>query len=116
MITQEDLIEELFGEVQDEFDEEAALIRPAGEGRLVVRGDMLISSLNEQLDLDLPTDVVNTVGGLVLNELGRVPANGEGVEVNGIRLTVESIAGRSIREVSLELPAPGGFREERVAP
>ncbi|MGH2541814.1 MAG: hemolysin family protein [Ardenticatenaceae bacterium] len=102
MITQEDLIEELFGEVQDEFDDESALIRPAGAGRIVVRGDMLISSLNDQLEIALPTDAANTVGGLVLDELGRVPETGDMVEVGGIRFKVESVAGRSVREVSLE--------------
>lgn len=104
MITQEDLIEELFGEVQDEFDQETALIQPDGRGRIVVRGDMLITSLNDQLGITLPTEAANTIGGLVLDQLGRPAQVGDSVEVGGVRITVESVTGRSVREVSLDLP------------
>lgn len=104
LISQEDLIEELFGELQDEFDQETALIAPGGDGRIVVRGDMMISSLNQVLHTNLPNETAHTLGGLVLDLLGRVPVPNDEVEMNGIRFRVEAVAGRSVREVSLALP------------
>ncbi|HEX8681732.1 MAG TPA: hemolysin family protein [Ardenticatenaceae bacterium] len=104
MITQEDLIEELFGELQDEFDQEAELIAPDGEGHIIVRGDLLVSQFNELLRANLPTEVANTVGGLVLDELGRVPVVGDEAEIAGIHFRVEAVAGRSVRELSFTTP------------
>lgn len=103
MITQEDLIEELFGEVQDEFDEETALIIRAGDERVIVRGDMLTDMLGELLRIDLPHEASNTVGGMVLERLGRVPKVGDEVELSGIYFRVEAIEGRSVSQVSLKL-------------
>lgn len=64
MVTREDALEEIFGEVQDEFDEEIDPIMVEG-GRVLVRGDVLLGTLNDRFDLGLPTDLVDTVGGLV---------------------------------------------------
>lgn len=104
MITWEDLIEELFGELQDEFDQERELIKPAGDGRLIVRGDMHVERINDILDIDLPHHISHTVGGLILDELGRVPEVGDVVTVNGVKLTVEAVANNSVNSVSLVLP------------
>lgn len=104
MITLEDLIEEIFGEVQDEFDEEAALIAAAPGGRVLLRGDLLVSVVNDLLGLDLPHEEVNTVGGLVMATLGRPPNVGEEVVVDGITLRVEAVSGQAVREVSLRPP------------
>ena len=103
LITREDLIEELFGEVQDEFDRESALISPSGAGRFVVRGDMLIADLNDQLDLRLPHDLAHTIGGLIVEELGRAPQVGDTVEAAGVRLHVEAIDDLSVSQVCLTL-------------
>ncbi len=105
LITREDLIEEVFGEVQDEFDHERALISASGDGQFVVRGDMLIDDLNDLLDLKLPHDLANTVGGLVMGELGRVPGVGDVVQVGHVRLRVESVQNRSVHLVCLTLLA-----------
>lgn len=102
MITQEDLLEELFGDFQDEFDQESALTRLMGDGRIAVRGDMQISALNELLHTHLPTEHATTIGGLVLEELGRVPDVGDSVELEGFTLRVEAVAERAVREVSVE--------------
>jgi CBS domain containing-hemolysin-like protein len=104
MITREDLVEELFGELQDEFDQERALVTPAGPGRLRVRGDMLISYLNDWLEFDLPHDESHTVGGLVMDSLGRIPQVGDVVEVEGITLRVEAVDHHSVAEVCVSLP------------
>jgi putative hemolysin len=115
LITREDLVEELFGELQDEFDQERALISPMGEGRMVVRGDMLIASLNDLLEIDLPHESTHTIGGLVMETLGRVPQVGDAVEIEGIGLRVEAVAHRSVTAVCVALP-PGeaGLSSEGV--
>nr|MBN1228134.1 HlyC/CorC family transporter [Anaerolineae bacterium] len=104
LVTREDLLEELFGEFQDEFDEERALITPTGEGRFLVRGDVQIAYLNDLLDIDLPRDTSNTLAGLVLDRLGRVPVGEDIVEVNGIELRVEAVTNHTAQLVRLTLP------------
>jgi CBS domain containing-hemolysin-like protein len=104
LLTREDLIEELFGELQDEFDDERALMTPAGEGRVVVRGDMLIANLNDLLEIGLPRDTASTVGGLVMDQLGRVPKVGDTVLIEQIILQVEAVAHNSVTSVRITLP------------
>ena len=105
LITREDLIEEVFGEVQDEFDHERAPIEASGDGQFVVRGDMLIDDLNDLLDLKLPHDLANTIGGLLIEELGRMPRVDDSVTVSNVRLRVESVENLAIRLVCLTLLA-----------
>jgi CBS domain containing-hemolysin-like protein len=105
LITREDLVEDLFGELQDEFDQEQALIAPLGEGRVQVRGDVLISVLNARLDVELPHVESHTIGGLIMDRLGRIPRVGDTIEIGGIRLEVASVARRSATEVHVTLPA-----------
>ena len=109
MITREDLVEELFGEVQDEFDQEQALITPDGAGHMRVRGDVLISVLNDKFEINLPHEESHTIGGLVMDSLGRIPQVGDEVEIDGIHLRVEAVDHRSATEVRMSLPP------ERVA-
>jgi putative hemolysin len=106
LVTREDLVEELFGELQDEFDRERALITPAGEGRLVVRGDMLINTLNDLLDIELPHEASHTVGGLLMETLGRVPRVGDVAEFEGIQLRAEAVSFNAVTSVRITLP-PG---------
>jgi CBS domain containing-hemolysin-like protein len=111
LITREDLIEELFGEVQDEFDSERALIAPSSAGRYVVRGDMLIVDLNASLELRLPHDLAHTIGGLIVEELGRAPRVGDVVETAGVRLQVEMVDELSVSQVGLILPGKSSAGE-----
>jgi putative hemolysin len=105
LITREDLVEELFGELQDEFDQEQALITPTGAGRISVRGDMLISSLNDRLEINLPHEESHTIGGLIMNSLGRIPRVGDAIEIQGIHLRVEAVDHHSVTEVCVSLPS-----------
>jgi CBS domain containing-hemolysin-like protein len=104
MLTREDLIEELFGELQDEFDRERALITPAGAGRLIVRGDMTISYLSDLLDLNLPPEAAHTVGGLVVEILGDVPEVGTTARSGDVQLRVEAVANHAVTSVCVILP------------
>jgi CBS domain containing-hemolysin-like protein len=119
MITLEDLIEEIFGELQDEFDDEMAVVARDKEGRVYLRGDLLVSDVNEYLDLDLPVEAADTLGGLVFSQLGRLPGVGDEVKFGETVIRVEITEDFSIREVSLLLP-PGSdaqlpFTEWEVA-
>jgi CBS domain containing-hemolysin-like protein len=100
LITFEDLIEEIFGELQDEFDDESALISLDAEGRFYLRGDLLVSDVNEYLNLEL-ADVADTLGGLVLSELGRPPKVGDEVSSGNTVIRVEAMDDLSVLEVSL---------------
>jgi len=108
LITFEDLIEEIFGELQDEFDDESALISLDAEGRIYLRGDLLVSDVNEYLNLDLP-DVADTLGGLVLSELGRPPEVGDEIEAGHMAIRVESMDDLSVQEVSLLPGSPNAI-------
>ncbi|MBN1661336.1 MAG: HlyC/CorC family transporter [Anaerolineae bacterium] len=103
LITREDLVEELFGELQDEFDQEQALVTQVGAGRLSVRGDLLISVLNDRLDIDLPHEQSRTIGGLVMDTLGRIPEVGDEIEIDGVQLRVEAVDQRSASRVCVTI-------------
>lgn len=100
LVTIEDIVEEILGEIQDEYDvgEELPYSRLA-DGSVLFKGQVTIDDVNEVLQTRLPEDVSETLGGLVFSRLGRVPAAGETVEVDGVRLTVEQVVGRRIRKV-----------------
>jgi putative hemolysin len=115
LITREDLIEELIGEVQDEFDHEQALISPRGDGQFLVRGDVLVDDLNDLLELRLHHDFANTIGGLVIDELGRVPEVGDTVEVSNVRLRVEAVDNLSVQLVSLTVLTDSGAAAQEDA-
>jgi putative hemolysin len=118
LITFEDLIEEIFGELQDEFDNEMALIARDKEGRIYLRGDLLVSDVNEYLELELPEEVADTLSGLIFSELGRPPQEGDTVTVGGTVIRVEALEDLSVREVSLKLPTPDSvvtFTEWEIA-
>jgi CBS domain containing-hemolysin-like protein len=104
LITIEDLIEEIFGELQDEFDEELPLISADNAGRLHLRGDLLVTDINEYLNLILPTDEADTLGGLVFSQLGQMPKVGTEVVIGSVTIRVETMTDLSISEVSLLLP------------
>lgn len=103
MITFEDLIEEIFGELQDEFDDENALIARGKDGRIYLRADLLVSDVNEYLELKLPTEA-DTLSGLVFSELGRAPKVGDKITVNDTVIQIEAMEDLGVAEVSLQLP------------
>lgn len=119
LITFEDLIEEVFGEVQDEFDVETPPMSSDNMGRVHLRGDLLVSDVNEYLDLQLPEDVADTLGGLIFNHWGSVPEVGDEVTLGSpeVSLRVETVEDRRIAEVSLLLPdhEPPEVKEWEVA-
>ncbi|ACO48140.1 hemolysin family protein [Deinococcus deserti] len=103
MATLEDALEEIFGEMQDEFDHEEDPITVDGD-RVLVRGDVLIDLLNDRFELDLPTDEVDTVSGLMWHELGRLPMVGDEAGVRNLTLRVEAMDRRAVQRASFILP------------
>ncbi len=112
VVTLEDLIEELVGEIVDEFDKNEPLIEDLGNGAFRVSGKMAVAEVNERLGVKLPTDDGwDSIGGLVLARTGHVPAPGEVVEVGPYVITVDGVAGRRIGTLRIEA-AKGGPLEE----
>lgn len=105
MVTLEDALEEILGEVYDEFDDEAEPISEQ-DGRVSVRGDVLLELLDDRFGLRLDTDEVDTVGGMCWHELGRQPEVGDEitVEPDGIVVRVDAMDGKAVHEASFQLP------------
>jgi len=106
LVTLEDLIEELVGEIVDEYDVEDAPVQTLGEGEVSVTARLPVDELNELLDADLPEGDWDTVGGLLFNVLGRVPVEGETVDVDGVRLMAEKVQGHRIGRIRITRIAP----------
>ncbi|GAA4019140.1 hemolysin family protein [Deinococcus rubellus] len=103
MVTLEDAIEEIFGDLQDEFDQEDEAFSRIGN-RLSVRGDLLIEDVNDEFELDLPTEEADTISGLIWAEMGRLPMVGDEVRVGEVVLKVDSMDRRAVRRISLDAP------------
>ncbi len=106
LVTLEDLIEELVGEIVDEYDVEESLIDARGDGTIKVDAKILIDELNDLAEIELPEGDWDTVGGLVFDTFGRVPTQGEECEVAGYRFRVEQVLGRRITQVVISQPEP----------
>ncbi len=101
IVTLEDLVEELIGDIQDEYDEEADASRRLRTGEIEVDGLMNLDDFAEQTGLELPDGPYETVAGYLLSALGHLPQTGESAELNGSRLTVTELDGRRIARVKV---------------
>ena len=115
LVTLEDIIEELHGEIVDEFDVEDPMIEPLSDGGVRVNARMALDEVNELLHARLPEGDWDTVGGLLLSELGHVPANGERVVVDGWELTAQRVQGRRIGRVRIVQLPPADPTDEDVS-
>ncbi|HYO61073.1 MAG TPA: hemolysin family protein [Actinomycetota bacterium] len=99
LVTIEDLIEEIVGEIVDEYDQEEPLVEPVDESRIRVDAKMPIDEVNELLEVDLPHEEWDTVGGLVFGLTGRVPEVGESVRFDSLEFKTERVTGRRVQKV-----------------
>jgi magnesium and cobalt exporter, CNNM family len=99
IVTIEDLLEEIVGDIQDEYDREEAKIVAISDDEAIFDATVSIDDVNDALKLNLEGEDVDTIGGLLYERLGKVPALGDQAELDGVRLRVESTAGRRIRKV-----------------
>ena len=106
LVTIEDILEEIVGEIQDEYDTEEAPVRHLSEREAIVDALAPLGQVNELLSLRLDADDVDTIGGFVYDRLGRVPEPGDEVVADGVRLTVVAIDGNRIKKVRILRPVP----------
>ncbi|MGH8977960.1 MAG: hemolysin family protein [Acidimicrobiia bacterium] len=106
LVTMEDLLEEIVGEIADEYDTEEPQVERLPNGSLRVPGRTPIDEVDELLDVALPQDEWDTVGGLVFNTLGHVPVEGECAKANGLEFCAERVQGRRIVSVLIRVLEP----------
>ena len=107
VVTLEDILEEIVGEIQDEYDLPDSTLARLPDGTIRVAGSMTIDDLNETVGMQLPQDRAHTIAGLVFDLAGHRPEPGESVAADGVLLTVETVDGARIRTV-LVRPRPSG--------
>lgn len=107
IVTIEDLLEEIVGEIQDEYDDQEEMpLKEIAPGVVEVAGLYALDELNERLDLNLPHEDFDTVGGLVLHLLGRVPIEGEVVRVKQVEIIVAQVEGRRVARAVVRVLTP----------
>ena len=106
LVTIEDLIEEIVGEIVDEYDQEEPLVEPLDESSIRVDAKMPIDEVSDLLDVELPHEEWDTVGGLVFGLTGRVPLAGETVRFDSLDFRTERVSGRRIQKVVITKVAP----------
>jgi len=111
LVTIEDLLEEIVGEIQDEYDVEEPMVEQLSDDQARIDGRASVDDLTETFGIELKEEdreQYDTVGGIVYHEIGGVPQVGDTVEVNGLTLTVESTDGRRVGKVLVvKRPEPG---------
>jgi putative hemolysin len=101
LVTLEDLLEEIVGEVSDQFDESNPDIQTLADGKVLIDGLTLIEEVNQQLGLTLADPHYDTIAGYFLGKLGHIPEINDEVEAGGVRLKVETMDGLRISQLSL---------------
>ena len=104
IVTLEDVIEEVIGEIQDEYDVEQVEVREVGPQRYLLDGSISLRALNRRFDLELAEEHVNTVAGFLTRQLGSIPRKGDTCEVDGIIFTVRKMVEHRVEEVEMLLP------------
>jgi CBS domain containing-hemolysin-like protein len=115
LVTLEDVIEELVGDISDEYDREAAQVEDLGDGRFRVNARLPIDELGELFGLDLDDEDVDSAGGLLAKELGRLPQSGERASVSGLVLEAERTEGRRKRIATILVQADQALIDARTA-
>ena len=106
LVTIEDILEEIVGEIQDEYDQaEEPMIQPAAGNEWIIDARANLSDVNDLLKSDLPLGESDTLGGFIYNQLGKVPLPGDEVDHQNVHLKVMNVAGRRIGKVRVQLTA-----------
>ena len=106
LVTLEDIIEEIFGEIEDEYDEGVEeLWQQVAPNEFMFDGRIPLEDVNELLGTELPTEEADTIGGLIFARVGRVPSEGGGLDENGIKLTVDKLRDRRVHRVRAVFPS-----------
>ena len=114
LVTLEDIVEEILGEIQDEYDQgEEMPYQPLGDGEYLFQGRIDLDDFNEVMSSNLVKDEADTLGGFIYNSIGRVPAVGDAVQIENLLLTVEQVTGRRIRKVRANW-LPATLQKEKI--
>jgi len=106
--TLEDIVEEIVGEIQDEYDEEEILVKPLAANLYMVDGSAAIRYINRRFKLSLSEEHVTTLAGFLLNSLGSIPEIGAVCDVDGVRFTVREVEDRRIEQIEMQIPGLEG--------
>jgi len=102
LVTVTDLIEEIVGELIDEFDVDEPEVESIGVNEMFADAGASIDIMNQTIGTSIVADGFDTVGGLVFRELGKMPSPGDTISVEGVKITVQTVIGRRIRQVKIE--------------
>jgi putative hemolysin len=113
LVTLEDIIEEIIGEIQDEYDQSEELpYNRISEDEYIFMGNIDLDDFNEVMKTEIQKDNAETLGGFLYSEIGKVPTGGEVIQIDRIKLTVEQVLGRRIRKVrALRIPEESNIGE-----
>jgi CBS domain containing-hemolysin-like protein len=113
IVTMEDIVEEIVGEIHDEYDEVGKTIEPAKDGSVIVDARLSVSDINTQFSLDIPeAPEYETLAGFIQKILGRLPEIGESTTFNNTQITILSKTARRIRQVRIQRLMDGGTAGE----
>jgi CBS domain containing-hemolysin-like protein len=101
LVTIEDILEEIVGDILDEYDAEIDLIEHLSENTLIVNAKASIEEINEVLKVELPEDEYDSIGGFVFNALGRIPVKDDTIELDDIAIKVLSVHNRRIKQLEI---------------
>jgi CBS domain containing-hemolysin-like protein len=104
LITLEDILEEIVGEIDDEYDVEDDDFEKIDENTSLVRGKVDIEDVEERLNIELPKGPYESIGGLIIHSLGRLPKDGESIRIGDIELIVSSAGKRKVKKVKVVCP------------
>jgi len=110
LVTMEDLLEEIVGEILDEYDEAPEHPEREGADLVIVPGSTNIGELNERFGLNVPDDDYTTIGGFVFGALGRLPVKGDRTTAGGAVFTVREMDGRRVETLAVDLHSAGDRR------
>jgi putative hemolysin len=110
LVTIEDVLEEIVGEIQDEYDREEATMQRVNDREAIVDARVSLDDLNELLGLEIESEDFDTVGGFVYHQLGRMPAPGDEIQTDGFVMRVLSVAGRRVKKVRVAKVAEAALR------
>lgn len=111
-ITLEDILEELVGEIQDEFDREEALIRPLDDGRFYVDGLAPVHDVSDEVGVPIEVEDVSTFGGLITSELGKIPSANETIVLGRLEIKVLRVDEKRVLDTEVTVLPPDDEGDE----
>jgi CBS domain containing-hemolysin-like protein len=113
LVTVEDLLEEIVGEIRDEYDVESETVVDEGDGTFVFSGKVNVDEVNDRLGIEVEREGFETVGGYLLSYLGRMPYVGERFDVDGLEVEVLEVERRRIAKVRLRRREPASVEDQQ---